>query len=312
MESIPFLFDECLPIEKVSRINCLLRKKMDKSARKSQSSFSKTQKKPASPNKDYLATCRRSLGMDGIIRITDPSITSLAKFGVQPRLKILDISKSNIDSLDSLKPQPNLVQIIADSSQLSSFAGLSRHKLLRDVSFTGTPLSQKLNCRLACIIVVGRHISIVNKKTVRKSEREEAEQYPKIAKYLLEAGWDLEYPAPSPEHFKELAESEQYRPYLEPYLTQKSEQLFRIKKSKNDNQEPNDSQMNDERLEEDLNEILRSTGIRVKQGKNRQEEILKALNDLVNLVKTFETCADDIKQMKIEDSQSEATNETQE
>lgn len=272
--------------------------------------------------KYQLTVQRRSLNLTGLISIQDPEITSLAGFGVMPHLKILNISRSHIKSLDALPAQPLLNQIVADHSELSSFAGLSRHKKLRDVSFIGTPLESKPNSRLACIIVVGPNIAIVNKRGVKKSEREEASRYPKITKLLLEAGWELESPVPSPEKFREILKDEKYRSVLENAKSTQSYNMLGERKDllktsssrlETDDQEENDQQANieenDKLLEERLNELLRKTGIRVKQDKHRRKEILEAISELANLVKIFELCAEDIKDIKKEDSKEEKSNE---
>lgn len=272
--------------------------------------------------KYQITVQRRSLNLTGLISIQDPEITSLAGFGVMPHLKVLNISRSHIKSLDALPAQPLLCQIIADQSELSSFAGLSRHKKLRDVSFIGTPLESQPNSRLACIIVVGPNISVINKRSVKKSEREEALKYPKISKLLLEAGWELEKPVPSAEKFREILKDEKYSTVIEnaksaksySYLTEKKDLLKTPSipfEDEDDQEEPQqaNTEENDSLLEERLNEILRRTGIRVKQDKHRQNEILEAVSELANLVKIFELCAEDIKDIKKEDSKEEKNNE---
>ena len=258
--------------------------------------------------KYQITVQRRSLNLTGLISIQDPEITSL------------NISRSHIKSLDTLPAQPLLNQIVADHSDLSSFAGLSRHKKLRDVSFIGTPLESKPNSRLACIIVVGPQISIVNKRGVKRSEREEASRYPRITKLLLEAGWDLETPVPSTEKFREILKDEKYQSVLENAKNSKSYSMLTERKDllkasstrfEDDDQEDSEqtnNEENDQILELKLNELLRKTGIRVKQDKHRRKEILEALSELANLVKIFELCAEDIKDIKKDDSNEDKNN----
>ncbi|KAK8891054.1 hypothetical protein M9Y10_028259 [Tritrichomonas musculus] len=266
--------------------------------------------------KYQLTVQRRSLNLTGLISINEPDITSLAGFGVMPHLKVLNITRSHIKSLESLPAQPILQQIVADNSELSSFAGLSRHKKLRDVSFIGSPLESKPNSRLSCIIVVGPQIAIINKRIVKKSEREEASKYPKITRLLLEAGWDLETPVPSPEKFREILKDEKYRSVLDEaksiqsynFLSERRDlyksSSLHLEEDEQAEQESNEE--NDKLLEEKLNEILRRTGIRVKQDKHRRKEILEAITELANLVKIFELCAEDIKDIKKDDSKEAA------
>ena len=72
--------------------------------------------------------------------------------------------------------------------------------------------------------------------------------------------------------------------------------------------EQTNNEENDQILELKLNELLRKTGIRVKQDKHRRKEILEALSELANLVKIFELCAEDIKDIKKDDSNEDKNN----
>ena len=47
----------------------------------------------------------------------------------------------------------------------------------------------------------------------------------------------------------------------------------------------------------------------MKQDKHKRKEILEAISELANLVKIFELCADDIKDIKKDDSKEETPKE---
>jgi hypothetical protein len=129
---------------------------------------------------------------------------SLSELGVQPHLRILDISGMPIDSLSTLAPQPLLHKLIADGTKINSCAGLSRHPRLCSVSFRQSPLADRPNFRLSICIAVGQHLMKINRTAVTESERREANQYPLIARTLVESGWDAETPMPSRDKFKAL------------------------------------------------------------------------------------------------------------
>jgi hypothetical protein len=146
---------------------------------------------------------RTQLSSTGKLNLSQPQpefpplqIHSLSDLGKQKHLKSLDISKTPITGLKSLDPQPVLEEIIAKDCPIVSYAGLGGHPRLRSLSLESTPLASRPNFRLSCCIVAGPHLTSINGKGVTASERTAAGEYPLLARYLIEAGWEVEVPPP--------------------------------------------------------------------------------------------------------------------
>ncbi|OHT15484.1 hypothetical protein TRFO_02788 [Tritrichomonas foetus] len=273
-----------------------------------------------------LSVQRPSLGSTGLLNLRGLNIESLEALVPQPHLKILDITKTTIKSLASLPPQPLLTKIIADESKLETLAGLSRHPKLKEISFKKTPLNLKPNIRIACLIVTGNHLSRINSKTIEKIERLDASKYPIVAKYLLEADWQLEVPVPSMEHFHKLSREEKFKEnvpndpsiyrlpnvLIDIHDESEKEKLLSssiLRQNEDDeiDEEINEQDKLDADLEKELVEKLASVGIRVNQGKECRKEIIDAISNLVKLVQIFNTCKETVSDHR--DEEKEENNE---
>ena len=241
----------------------------------------------------------------------------LKTLGIQPKLRILDLKGSKIRSLEFLQKQPALQIINADGSRLETLAGLSRHPHLKAISFNETPLALKPNIRIAAIVVIGNRLTTINHQPVKLEERKKAAQYPLIAKYLLEEGWQLTDTIPSKKKFLEIFQDiikSKYDDKPETYfqkinmsntefnlLFTKTPVFSGVKKADNnrpqeveeEDQEPNADELDDE-LQEKLSQTLSRIGIRVKKGEMGRTEILDAITAITNLVKIFDNSADQI------------------
>jgi hypothetical protein len=265
--------------------------------------------------KQLLVAQRPSLRSTGLITLQDPSITSLRDLGEQPHLKILDISGVTLESLDSLQRQPWLTEIIANQSQLSSFLGLSRHPQLQKISLDGTPLSARQDFRIASVLVVGPRLTVINGKPVSKAEREQAKNFPKIARNLLEAGWEIPAEPATESDYRRFAQEahiqidgvpfeELPRAKVKPYFavpavfipkTEADEALEaeKLAESRRNQYEQSEESV-DEQLTVSIATILKRIQIHVRPGERAREEILQVLTGLVDAVKLLENCADDI------------------
>ncbi|OHS93702.1 hypothetical protein TRFO_40023 [Tritrichomonas foetus] len=265
--------------------------------------------------KYQLSIQRTSLSREGLLNLSDLRIDSLKDLGTQKYLKTLNISETDIASLESLPPQPNLQQIVCDNTDIDSFVGLSRHPKLKSVSFLHTPLSERENFRLSCLVIVGQMLSVINGVPVTQRERIQAAEYPVISRYLLEAGWDIQVPVPSIDDFRELAmdfrlklkgcdleftndESQKYLippPQLVPINT------FQVADFDEDLEDDEMETPKDIDLDIDLQnfiyEKLHSIGINVTKGPNMQREIVAAVSGLADLVKNFEGCYKEVFQL---------------
>lgn len=153
-----------------------------------------------------LSTQRHSLVTKGLLNLSKCEITDLEPIGTQLRLKTLNLSGiSSLKSLATLPPQPDLREIIADDTAIDSYAGISRHPRLESISLIGTPISKRPNFCLSVLVLAGPRLTRVNGKLVSDRQRREANAYPIIARFLIENGWNIEIPIPTPDRFRELA-----------------------------------------------------------------------------------------------------------
>jgi hypothetical protein len=179
---------------------------------------SKVQDKDYENIKYQLKIQRVALSSKGRLNLSQPDpdlppirLTTLTPLGTQQRLKVLDVSKTPLAGLQTLPPQPVLEKIIANETQIGTYAGLGRHPRLKSLWLLGTPLSALPQFRLTLCILVGTHLTSINGVPVSPGERSTASEYPLLARYLIEAGWEVEVPAPSLERFIALSNEKRLR-----------------------------------------------------------------------------------------------------
>jgi hypothetical protein len=141
---------------------------------------------------NLLLKQRQSLAAVGLVSLKGCTIVSLVKLGRQPQLLTLDVSKTSLESLESLEPQESLIEVITDESALKDFQGLDRHPKLSKFSAISTLLAARPNFRIAALIIVGSMLSLLNGVSVTAAERDQTRIFPKIAKYQLQNEWSLE------------------------------------------------------------------------------------------------------------------------
>jgi hypothetical protein len=213
-------------------------------------------------------------------------------------LRILDISFTPIKSLRTLAPQPKLEKIIAFESGLEDYDGLSRQSHLKEILLTSTPLAERENFRLSCLVLVGARLSIINDIPVTKSERNAAAEYPLIAKSLIESGWEIEWPVPTAEQFRELANQFQLKlKGLGRFASDEGRKLMRPPPAIAAPKEPPEpeTEPQDDELMQGICARLRTIGIHVKMD---ESEVLRTvtklaaiLNELTNLPTLFHVLA---------------------
>jgi hypothetical protein len=266
------------------------------------------------PVKQFLVSQRHSLLATGRINLNHPKINSLRDFGVQRHLTVLDISKTALQSLDSLQPQPCLAEIIATESQLDSYLGLSRQPQLQKLFIEGTPLSQRPNFRLFCSIVAGQRLGSINGIPITKPERDRAKAFPKIARNLLEAGSELPDHPVSESEFRRLADDIRLQvngklwsdlpnhqvqalfalPAVFSLKSPAEESLQAEKLAETQKSEVEKSEESaDGQLVVSIAKILETIGIRVGTGEQGKEDIVQALAGLVGAIRLLEGCQEE-------------------
>lgn len=245
--------------------------------------------------KQQLALQRRSLSLSGSIDFSGKSVFNLSPIGEQPKLQTLNLSNTLIESLESLPLQPNLHELIADDTNLNTFSGFTRLNKVQKLSLVNTPLSEKENFRISCLVTIGPKLCTINDEPITPRERKIASQYPIIAKYLIEAGWPIVIPCPSNEEL--LKASKKYRVRIKPTsseysLEEQTETYFRppptfssLSCLKDDVKSGLFSDdLNDFDLAEVIAKKLQSIGINVTKGESCQEEILQVVKSLTKIV----------------------------
>ena len=263
---------------------------------------------------EKLTTQRRSLGTTGLIDLRHTNIPSFTQMGIQPKLRKLNVSYTNITSFETLPSQPVMTQLIANHTKVNSYVGLSRQPRLSNLSLKSTPLADRPYFRIETLIVVGQHLMTLNGEQITPEEREIASQYPVIAQNLLEFGWDLVYPCPKVEKFRELASAYNLRfkgvdknftneksdKYLRPppqipIISNMHETIVSVHNNRQQRQEEQEQQIaQDKELMEAIANELKRIGIYIGKDQNMEENIITAVQGLVDIVHTLEPCGDEL------------------
>lgn len=275
--------------------------------------------------KYQLSVQRTQLKLQGILDLrqkkllNNKNFPSLEDLGTQKSLKTLLLQETMFESLETLPPQTNLQYINADGSQLSSYTGLSRHPKLHSVSFLDTPLSEDPNYRLSLLIVIGQRLTMVDGVPITQQEKKKASKYPLIARYLIEAGWEVVDPCPSIDSFREIAiekrlkfkgvdrrfENDEAQKYFKP-------PLFLIPRDVVPKKQEDDFEDVEEDVEEfeeelklayELRSELHHIGINIQNNENMTDEIIGAIKSLAHLMESLNPVSDIL--FKEEEEESE-------
>ena len=241
---------------------------------------------------------RRSLSLRGFLVLKTNKVTndSISALGSQKALKVLKLGKdTEISSLENLPAQQNLVEILANSTKLESYKGISKLKSVSIFSIKDTPMANRPNYRLALLLAFGPRIREINGEKISNKERQHASKYPSICKTLVDKDWDPTDEAPTREETLEL---------IEKYLPKKAEMIQKNKnkdkiiekvttprKSITAMKETKKYQYNkcenDEELVNSLIEKLAEYSIFVENGENAKDDLLRIINELTLMTATI-------------------------
>jgi hypothetical protein len=250
---------------------------------------------------------RPILARTGVLSLVDRPPSKLSFLATQRHLKTLDLTGTPFESLDDLQPQPILSNLLVDKcANLSSFLGLDRHPRLAQLSALETPLAARPRFRVAALIVVGPHLSTLNRTPITRQEREEAKAYPAIVKHLLLAGRDLE--DRTHDEFREIAIERGIevngrrfedldpaeasallgpRPAFIP-RTRADDERELGELEKQEQKAARKSEAAERELADRLAEQLGRIGVRVNLGPSVKDEILAAVTALTDVVKLLD------------------------
>ena len=116
----------------------------------------------------------------------------------RPSLKELNISRSNVTSLEGLAYQPNIETFIAENSQLSSFRNFISISNISSINCKNTPLSKANHYRLTLAIMFD-NLRNIDGVLLSRGLINKARTYPPCVKYLISKGWEIVVPCPPSE-----------------------------------------------------------------------------------------------------------------
>jgi hypothetical protein len=119
-------------------------------------------------------------------------------------LKELNISKTQLTTIEGLAPQPHLSIFNAENSQLSSFVNFSAISHASIFFLRNTPLSEDPLFYLGIALMSTAENPIVDGKLVAKVWKRRAASYPPFVRDLISAGWKLQLPCPEPADLREI------------------------------------------------------------------------------------------------------------
>ena len=121
-------------------------------------------------------------------------------------IKVLDLSRTDIKSLEGLPYLPRLKTFIADKTEIDTFKNFSSIKNVISISLKETEISKKLSSnkyRLSLILVCPQ-LSTIDNKMIPQQIRDIAATYPPVCSQLINAGWMIETPPPTGDHLEQL------------------------------------------------------------------------------------------------------------
>lgn len=121
-------------------------------------------------------------------------------------IKEIDISYTKISSIEGLPKLPNLRIFSANNTRLDSFKGFLSLKsnCAIKIEIKNTPLSSRMNFRLALLVLFGDIIVSINGKAISDKIRLQANKYNPCCAELINQGWEIVYPPPKEEELKEI------------------------------------------------------------------------------------------------------------
>lgn len=234
---------------------------------------------------EALQRQRRMMALNGELDLSNVTTEDLSSLGSQKALKTLKLVQSQLTTLHTLPSQPLMKSIIADNSRIETLGGLANQPRLAQISFKDTPLSEQENFRLAAIICIGPRLSKINGQPVTQSERRMANCYPPIAKYLVASGWVVQYPPPSKQDFRYLADQ-----FSVPYTDEDLESSQPIVPAsppssprKGDSQSQSQSQTQ-QSFGNQIASILRPLGFAIRCGPEMNDDIINAVSRICEVI----------------------------
>ena len=132
-------------------------------------------------------------------------------------MKILDISKTEIRTIEGFPFYKGLTHFVADHTLISDLRNFRNLRGCTSISLIGTPVSANPFYKLSLLIVCGgKNLKLIDGKLIPKSIVKQARRYSPLAAELVNAGWMAEWPCPTVDRLYEL--SDEYNVNLKPII----------------------------------------------------------------------------------------------
>ena len=139
-------------------------------------------------------------------RLDFAALSSPAAYRQLSIMKVLDVSRNEIESIEGLRRFPKLTHFIANSTKIADLRGFKALEGVTTISLENTPVSELENFKLGLAIVVGASLRSINGKMIPTTIARRAQSYPDVCRDLIDRGWMPEYPCPDQEAIVSLCE----------------------------------------------------------------------------------------------------------
>lgn len=110
-------------------------------------------------------------------------------------LKILDISNTNVSSLDGFPSFKHIKHFNAENTQISNLKNFRSLRSLTSICMKNTPISKEKNYKLSLYLIIP-NLKQIDGQLVPEAIKTKVKQYPPIVEDLVNAGWIAEFPCP--------------------------------------------------------------------------------------------------------------------
>lgn len=148
----------------------------------------------------------QGLSQSGKLDLGGQAICDLSFVGTRNSMKQLDISFTEVSTIEGLCYQPHIDSFIADNSELINFKNFRAIQNVSSISVKNTPVSQDANYKLSLAIVIGPSLRVIDGRCISKRIKNRAATYPPIASDLINCGWMAEYPCPDDNALEKIAQ----------------------------------------------------------------------------------------------------------
>ena len=121
-------------------------------------------------------------------------------------MKVLDLSRNDIESIEGLRHFPKLKHFLADSTKIADLRNFRVLEGVNTISLEKTPVAEKEHFRLGLLLVVGDTLKSINGRVITATLVTRAATYPPVCRELVNRGWIPTYPCPDSEGLAALGE----------------------------------------------------------------------------------------------------------